>query len=79
MFLFKELLSKGFNVKQAFHIDGLKAQLEEARNLKSKIVLILGKKELSEETILFRDTDSGVQEIIARKDLISRLEKWLSQ
>ena len=79
MFLFKELLSKGFNVKQAFHIDGLKAQLEEARNLKSKIVLILGKKELSEETILFRDTESGVQEIIARKDLVSRLEKWLSQ
>lgn len=79
MFLFKELLSKGFNVKQAFHVDGLKAQLEEARNLKSKIVLILGKKELSEETILFRDTESGVQEIIARKDLVSRLEKWLSQ
>ena len=77
MTLFKELLSKGFNVKQAFHLDGLKEQLEEARNFKSKIVLILGKKELAEETILFRDTDSGVQEIIARKDLVSRLEKGL--
>ena len=40
-------------------------------------MLILGKKELAEETILFRDTDSGVQEIIARKDLVSRLEKGL--
>jgi histidyl-tRNA synthetase len=79
MFLFKELLSKGFNVKQAFHLDGLKEQLEEARNLKSKIILILGKKELAEETILFRDMESGVQEIIAQKDLIGRLEKGLSQ
>ena len=77
MSLFKELLSKGFNVKQAFHLDGLRDQLEEARHVKSKIVLILGKKELSEETILFRDTDSGTQEIIARKDLISRLEKGI--
>ncbi|MFA5644292.1 MAG: ATP phosphoribosyltransferase regulatory subunit [Patescibacteria group bacterium] len=78
MFLFKELLSKGFNVKQAFHLDGLKDQLEEARNLKAKIVLILGRKELSEETILFRDIESGVQEIIARKDLINRLEKSIA-
>lgn len=79
MFLFKELLSKGYNVRQAFHLDALKAQLEEAKSHKAKIILILGKKELSEETILFRDTESGVQEIIAQKDLISRLEKFLSQ
>jgi histidyl-tRNA synthetase len=79
MFLFKELLSKGFNVKQAFHLDGLKDQLEEARLSKAKIVLILGKKELNEETILFRDTDSGVQEIIALKDLVYRLEKNINQ
>ena len=77
MKLFRELLSKGFNVKQAFHLDGLREQLEEARSFGAKIVLILGKKELSEETILFRDTDAGVQEIIARKDLIQRLEKGL--
>lgn len=79
MFLFKELLSKGFNVKQAFHLDGLKDQLEEARVFKAKIVLILGKKELNEGTILFRGTDSGVQEIIAQKDLVRRLEKEISQ
>jgi histidyl-tRNA synthetase len=78
MFLFKELLSKGFNVKQAFHLDSLKDQLEEARNMSSKTILILGKKELNEETILFRDMESGVQETIARKDLISRLEKNFS-
>lgn len=75
MFLFRDLLKRGFNVFQAFHLDDLKGQMEEAKNYKANIVLILGKKELADETILFRDTDSGVQEIIAQKDLISRLEK----
>lgn len=75
MFLFKDLLKRGFNVFQAFHLDDLKGQMEEARNYKANIVLILGKKELADETIIFRDTDSGVQETIAQKDLISRLEK----
>lgn len=75
MFLFKDLLKRGFNVFQAFHLDDLKGQMEEAKSYKANIVLILGKKELADETILFRDTDSGVQEIIAQKDLIARLEK----
>jgi len=76
--LFKELLSKDFNVKQAFHLNSLKDQIEEARSLKSKILLILGKKELNDGTIIFRDIESGVQETIALKDLVSRLEKALS-
>ncbi|PKM91691.1 hypothetical protein CVU82_00580 [Candidatus Falkowbacteria bacterium HGW-Falkowbacteria-1] len=75
VFLFKELTKRGFNVFQAFHLDDLKGQMEEAKQCKANIVLILGKKEIADETILFRDTDSGVQEIVAQKDLISRLEK----
>ncbi len=77
IFLFKKLFNKGFNVKQAFHLDALKFQLEEAKRLNSRIILILGRKELSEDTILFRDVDSGVQEVIARKDLFSKIEKTL--
>lgn len=75
MFLFKELLNKGYRVSQAFHLDDLKSQMEEAKNFKANIILILGKKEIADETIIFRDTDSGIQEIIAQKDLINRLEK----
>jgi histidyl-tRNA synthetase len=75
IFLFKKLFNKGFDVKQAFHLDALKLQLEEAKKLNSRIILILGRKELSEDTILFRDVDSGVQEVIARKDLFSKIEK----
>ena len=77
MVLFKELQKKGFKVRQAFHLDGLKDQLEESKKFRPRVVLILGKKELSDDTILFRDTDSGTQEIIAQKDILSRLEKLL--
>lgn len=75
LFLFKELTKRGFKVFQAFHLDDLKGQMEESKERKANVVLILGKKEVADETILFRDTDSGVQEIVAQKDLISRLEK----
>jgi histidyl-tRNA synthetase len=77
IFLFKSLFNKGFNVKQAFHLDPLKFQIEEAKKLNSRIILILGRKELAEDTILFRDVESGVQEVIARKDLFSKIEKTL--
>lgn len=75
MSIFKDLLKRGFNVTQAFHLNDLRGQMEEAKNGKASIVLILGKKELADETILFRDMESGVQEIVAQKDLITRLEK----
>ncbi|MFA5420455.1 MAG: ATP phosphoribosyltransferase regulatory subunit [Patescibacteria group bacterium] len=75
MSIFKDLRKRGFNVFQAFHLNDLRNQMEEAKSCKANIVLVLGKKELADETILFRDMESGVQEIVAQKDLISRLEK----
>jgi len=73
--LFSELHKAGFKVRQAFTTDDLKEQLEEAKRLDAKIILILGKKEVSNETILFRDVEVGVQEVITQKDLRERLHK----
>ena len=75
MSLFKELLRRDFRVFQAFHLDDLRGQMDEAKAYKAGTVLVLGKKELADETIIFRDTESGAQETIAQKDLIKRLEK----
>jgi histidyl-tRNA synthetase len=77
LILFEELHRAGFNVRQAFTLDDLKGQLEEAKNLKTRIVLILGKKEVMNETILFRDVDQGVQEVIMQKDIKEVLDKNL--
>ncbi len=73
--LFTELSKAGFQVRQSFTVDNLREQLEEAKRLNAKIILVLGKKEISSETILFRDVDLGVQEVITQKDLRERLQK----
>ncbi|HNX10689.1 MAG TPA: histidine--tRNA ligase [bacterium] len=79
MTMFTELSKAGFQVRQAFTVDNLKEQLEEAKRLNAKIILVLGKKEISSETILFRDVEVGVQEVITQKDLRERLNKKFNQ
>ncbi|MFH1427278.1 MAG: histidine--tRNA ligase [Patescibacteria group bacterium] len=76
--LFEELRRSGFKVRQAFIKDSLKAQLEEANRLGAKYSLILGQKELMDGTILLRDMESGIQEIIDYKKINFELEKRLN-
>ena len=64
MKLFEILRKAGFNVRQAFAKDGLKGQLEMANRMGVKYTLILGQKEVMDGTILIRDMESGVQEVI---------------
>lgn len=79
LIIFNELHKAGFNLRQSFTVDSLREQLEEAKNLGAKIVLILGKKEVATETILVREVEPGAQEIIAQKDLKTRLKKMLGK
>ena len=75
--LFEDLRKAGFNVSQSFTRDALRAQLEEANRVGAKYTLILGQKEVSDNTILIRDMDSGVQEVVDFKKIIPELEKRL--
>jgi histidyl-tRNA synthetase len=77
--LFEELRLMGFNVRQSFSTDSLKSQMEEAGRLNAKISLILGKKEVMDETILLRDMESGVQETVAFKRVKDKLEKKVNR
>jgi histidyl-tRNA synthetase len=78
-----ESLRKKFKMSQAFYKDSLKAQLETANRLKVKYCLILGQKEVNEDTIMLRDMNGGVQEIITlgklEIELAKRLEKYTSE
>ncbi len=76
--LFEELRKSGINVRQAFTKDSLKSQLEEANRLGAKYCLILGQKELIDETILLRDMESGIQEVIGLKKVKFEIEKRLN-
>ena len=78
MLLFEELRRSGFCIRQAFTKDSLKAQLEVANRLGVKYSLILGQKEIMDGTILIRDMESGIQEVIDYKKLIPEIEKRLS-
>jgi len=70
----------GFTVSQAFHKDSLKKQLEIANKIKAKYTLIIGQKEVSDGTIMIRDMQGGVQEVIdfnkTEKELKKRLDKY---
>lgn len=76
--LFEEMRRAGYKVRQAFTKDSLKAQLEEANRIGAKYSLILGQKELMDETILIRDMESGIQEVIDYKKINSELNKRLN-
>lgn len=78
MLLFEELRKAGFRVREFFIQDSLKLQLDEADAVKAKYALILGQKELMDETILLRDMESGVQETIDLRKLLNELDKRLN-
>ena len=78
MALFEDLRRAGFNVRQSFTKDNLKSQLEDADRANSGICLILGQKEVLDGTILIRDMESGIQEIIDYKKIVAELEKRIA-
>jgi len=79
MALFEDLRRAGFSVRQAFTKDSLKVQLEEANRLESKFSLILGQKEVMDGTILVRDMESGIQEVLDFNKIKSNLEKRIAE
>lgn len=70
-----DLIESGFKIRQSIISDSLKEQLEEARKMKAKVCLIMGKKEIMDGTILMRDVDSGAQETLVFKKVKERLTK----
>ncbi len=79
MKLFEDLRQEGFTVAESFSKDSIKAQLEIANRMNIKIALILGQKEIIDGTILFRDMESGTQEVINYEKTIPELKKRLSK
>ncbi len=77
--LFEELRQSGFQVGENFSKDGLKAQMELANKRGAKFAVILGQKEIMDNTILIRDMESGLQETVDYQRLVPELEKRLQK
>ncbi|MBI2482731.1 histidine--tRNA ligase [Candidatus Uhrbacteria bacterium] len=79
MRLYEELLAQQFTVAAHFSKDALKAQLEYANALNTRLTLILGQKEVIDGTIIIREMSSGIQEIIAYEKVVPEVRKRLEQ
>lgn len=77
--IFNEMVENGINAREALHKDSIKSQLRLASNLGAKFAVILGQKEVLDKTLLIRDMENGIQEIINVKKLVPELKKRLKE
>ncbi len=75
--LFNSLTEAGIPVSESFGRGSIKSQLRVANRLKVKIVLIIGQKESLDDTVIMRDMESGMQEIIDSAKIINIIKKKL--
>ncbi len=73
--LFRELRKLNIRAAATFSKTSIKAQLEAANRLRAPFTLILGQKELVDGTILIRDMESGIQEIVDFGKAVGEVQK----
>jgi len=73
--MIEDLRRDGVVLHHSLGKTALKAQLELADKFGVAYTLILGQKEVQDGTIIIRDMESGIQEIVDQKKLKSELEK----
>lgn len=73
--LIEQLLDTGVGAVGAVDRDGIGPQLERANKLGVPYAIIIGQKEIQEETVILRDMRSGAQEMVPLKSVVKELEK----
>lgn len=75
-----EILRKGgIEVKESLGRDAIKSQLKVAEHVGAEIALILGQKEALDKTVIVRDIDSGIQEVVSQDKLTDFLHRKLQK
>ncbi|PIP17943.1 MAG: histidine--tRNA ligase [Parcubacteria group bacterium CG_4_10_14_0_8_um_filter_35_7] len=77
--LFEDFRSKGIRAIETFSKDSLRTQLEIANKSGVKFTLILGQKEVIDGTIIIRDMESRIQEVINFEKVVPEIEKRLEE
>lgn len=73
------LRSSGLKIGFNLFKNSLKTQLELANDMKVPYALILGQKEVQEGTVIIRDMESGIQEIVDQKKAEAIVKKKLKK
>jgi len=71
--LIEQLLDGGVSALGAVDRDGIGAQLARADRLGVQFAIIIGQKEVREETVILRDMTSGAQEIVPLPSIVAEL------
>ncbi|MEK7637387.1 MAG: histidine--tRNA ligase [Patescibacteria group bacterium] len=77
--LFEQLRIQGIRVAESMTKDGIKQQLEVANRLGAHYTLIVGQKEMMDDTILIRDMENGIQEVVPFAKVESEIKKRLDK
>ena len=76
---FNALIDSRILAAESLGRGSIKSQLKMANKLGVKLSLIIGQKEALDKTIIIRDMDSGVQEIVAMEKVIKEVKKRLGK
>lgn len=76
---YDELIEAGLNVSANFSKESIKSQLGLADKEGVKWSLILGQKEAIDKTVIFRNMESGMQEIVDQDRAVKELKKRLKK
>lgn len=77
--IFGEFRKSGVYISESFGRDSIKAQLRVADRLGADLALIIGQKEAIDDTVILREMQSGVQEIIPVVKIIDEVKKRLKK
>ncbi len=77
--LFEQLRLQGVRVAESMTKDGIKQQLEAANKLGAHYTLIVGQKEMMDDTILIRDMENGIQEVVPFAKVDGEIKKRLDK
>lgn len=77
--LFNDFRKNDIYASESFGRDSIKAQLRVADRLGADLALIIGQKEALDNTIILREMQSGVQEIIPSEKIIDEVKKRLKK
>lgn len=75
--LYDDLLRARISAVENFSKSGLKSQLEQANRVGVSLTLIMGQKEIADKTVIVRDMESGIQEIVDRDKIVFEVQKRL--
>jgi histidyl-tRNA synthetase len=75
--IYDMLLSNNIQASQNFTKNTLSSQLEIANKLGVKYSIIIGHQELGSKSVILKDMETGIQEVVPEDKLIEELKKRL--